>query len=49
MGLALAKEIADRHHGYISVESELGKGTMFTLHLPRDYRGEQGPSATMEN
>ena len=49
VGLALAKEIADRHHGYISVESELGKGTMFTLHLPRDYRGEQGPSATMEN
>ena len=25
----------DRHKGYITVESELGKGTTFTLHLPR--------------
>lgn len=35
VGLAVTKEIIDRHQGYISVESELGKGTEFTLHLPR--------------
>lgn len=49
VGMALAKEIADRHHGYISVESELGKGTMFTLHLPREYKAEQSSSATIES
>lgn len=35
VGLALTKEIVDRHHGFIGVESELGKGTKFTLHIPR--------------
>jgi signal transduction histidine kinase len=35
VGLAVTKEIVDRHKGYITVESELGKGTTFTLHLPR--------------
>ena len=36
VGLSLTKEIVDRHNGTISVESELGKGTVFTLHLPRE-------------
>ena len=36
VGLAVTKEIVDRHHGYIEVESELGKGTKFTLHIPRE-------------
>ena len=35
VGLAVTKEIIDRHHGFIGVESELGKGTKFTLHIPR--------------
>lgn len=39
VGLAVTKEIIDRHHGFIDVESELGKGTKFTLHIPRDQRG----------
>lgn len=39
VGLSVTKEIVDRHHGFISVESELGKGTAFTLHLPREHRG----------
>lgn len=34
VGLALTKEIVDKHHGSISVESELGKGTTFTLRIP---------------
>ena len=29
VGLAVTKQIVERHHGYISVESELGKGTTF--------------------
>lgn len=41
VGLAVTKEIIDRHHGYIDVESELGKGTKFTLHIPRDQSRSQ--------
>jgi signal transduction histidine kinase len=35
LGLAIAKAIALAHHGSIQVKSELGKGSIFTLRLPR--------------
>lgn len=41
VGLSVTKEIIDRHHGYISVESELDHGTKFTLHIPREYGRSQ--------
>ena len=34
LGLAIVKHIAQAHGGRVSVESELEKGSMFTLHLP---------------
>ncbi|MEN9865352.1 MAG: hypothetical protein RL748_942, partial [Pseudomonadota bacterium] len=34
MGLSVAFGIMEQHHGSISVRSELGKGTCFTLRLP---------------
>lgn len=34
VGLAITKEIVDRHNGTIAVESELGRGTTFTLRIP---------------
>jgi two-component system, NtrC family, sensor histidine kinase KinB len=34
LGLAIAKEIVDAHGGRIFVESELGRGTSFTVELP---------------
>lgn len=40
VGLAVTKQIIERHHGFISVESELGKGTTFTIHLPREHVSE---------
>ena len=34
LGLAMAKELTKLHHGTITVKSELGKGSIFTLELP---------------
>jgi signal transduction histidine kinase len=34
LGLAIAKRVVDEHHGRISVRSEAGKGTAFTIELP---------------
>ncbi len=34
LGLAVCKTIIDRHQGQIEVESEMGKGTAFTVKLP---------------
>jgi signal transduction histidine kinase len=35
LGLAIVQKIIDVHNGEITVESELGKGTIFTVKLPR--------------
>ncbi|MBI4683799.1 MAG: hypothetical protein HY755_01210 [Nitrospirae bacterium] len=35
LGLAAAVEIIQNHEGCISVESEVGKGTVFHIFLPR--------------
>lgn len=47
VGLAVTKQIVERHHGFIAVESELEKGTTFTIHLPRELE-EGSPSTTMK-
>jgi two-component system phosphate regulon sensor histidine kinase PhoR len=35
LGLAIVKHIAQAHGGHVRVESTLGKGSIFTLHLPK--------------
>jgi two-component system NtrC family sensor kinase len=34
IGLAIAQKIIDSHRGSIDVESEVGRGTTFTVKLP---------------
>lgn len=38
LGLALAKELAELHGGWISVVSELGQGSLFTVGIPAGER-----------
>jgi two-component system, NtrC family, sensor kinase len=35
LGLAVSHNIIERHHGHIDVQSEVGKGTTFTVSLPQ--------------
>ena len=34
LGLAIVKHLVEAHHGLIEVESEVGKGTIFTVSIP---------------
>ncbi len=43
LGLATAYGTVKQHHGYIAVESEVSKGTTFSIYLPRSHgRAERG-------
>lgn len=34
LGLSIVKRIAEAHHGYVEVESDLGQGSIFSVFLP---------------
>lgn len=49
LGLALVKQIIDLHGGRIAVESEIGKGSIFTLSLPKAQIDQSDVSAGEED
>jgi two-component system phosphate regulon sensor histidine kinase PhoR len=46
LGLAIVKHIVNRHRGVLEIDSEIGQGSVFTIHLraalPRGADGETG-------
>jgi signal transduction histidine kinase len=47
LGLAVVYGIVQRHHGTITVDSEVGKGTAFTLTLPVRQEAEAPHTETV--
>ncbi|ASS73918.1 hypothetical protein CIG75_02280 [Tumebacillus algifaecis] len=41
LGLAIVKHILESHHGHVDVRSEVGKGSEFTITLPKQQKGEE--------
>jgi len=44
LGLAISRSILERHNGNIEVQSEVGRGTTFTVTLPWDAESDNVPS-----
>ncbi len=43
IGLAICKRVVTNHEGFISVQSEVGKGSTFSIYLPLVQKGESEP------
>jgi two-component system cell cycle sensor histidine kinase PleC len=46
LGLALSKSLAEMHGGKLSIQSEMGKGTIVMIWLPRTFGGAREAEAT---
>jgi len=46
LGLALTKSLTEMHGGKLSIQSEVGRGTIVTISLPRHFGGRRAPEAT---
>ena len=44
LGLVIAKDVVEQHGGRISVRSQVGEGSTFTIHLPQEQSGKGSPA-----
>ncbi len=44
LGMSISHQIVHEHGGFIDLESEVGKGTSFRIHLPLEAGGEKAPA-----
>ena len=44
LGLPIARQIVERHGGTIEMETEVGKGTIFSIRLPRRHGRTEAPA-----
>ncbi len=44
LGLSIAKKFVEMHNGDLTVESKLGKGSVFTMHIPIKYKPQAAPA-----
>lgn len=49
LGLSIARWIVDQHHGTITVESELGRGSAFRIAVPRTSTAAEDPRRKVED
>jgi two-component system cell cycle sensor histidine kinase PleC len=49
LGLALTKSLAEMHGGKLAIQSEVGKGTIVTISLPRVFGGTRTPEQQAES
>lgn len=48
LGLSVSRKIVEAHGGRISLQSELGIGTTFRVHLPRKIAGGSAPAPVLQ-
>lgn len=49
LGLAIVQHIVKQHGGYVTLESELGKGSTFTVHIPLPKQSELKQFAELQS